>query len=1118
MATRVLVVLDGSYRFGNGAMPPGALDFTYITLVDALTLAGMQVTKAHRGADSTATLQNFAFDGPSVNLLDYDVIWLIGFLGRNSTSTPPSGTSTIGGIGASQLNAIANFMDNGGGVFATGDHDSIGADMCGHIPRVRAMRCWFGQNDAAKPAGLTAIPDNFPPLSTARADTTRPNPAGVYTEHLAPFVWFENQSDSVPQPIAPATSPAHPILRRGGADITVYPDHMHEGQTLGTVAGHDYAQNSPFGNTTKPEFREIAGHREMPQVIATGTTAQNANAFAGGGFADTAISALKTVNALNVYDGRVAGVGRIVTGATFHHYVDINLTGDTDIVDALATKVGPDAQKNHGFNDAPATFDKIKAVFVNITNWLARPRPAIGLIVERSTFSQDEVTANPQFPNAILLTVDGLKPTQFPGGGIPSLGAIAGNPPWVPAIAPPPGIPIAIEPTFVSSDDPGMPDRLQRFTFTYRVLFTADAFGFAGTSSNVPVQATLNSTAVSGALTDSAVLQLVKSANPFMLDLADGNSTTWLSSDVKVFHVIEGETLHGVTLPVGASRADALAFINSLAGSISSANFTNLPSTQPESSLSTLPTTTSMPPKRVYNFALARVRLSNAGADANNVRVYFRIFSSQTTAALTYRLDGGGNPTDGYLRTGAPNKIPLPGTHNGGANWLSFPMFAEARTSPQTNNNNVKQVVAATGFRIFGALIDNNLSDGYLTQTPVSGGALKSLPDLLTGEHQCLVAQIEFDGTPIPDGATPWTSDKLSQRNIAMSPVANPGLDASRVATHTFEMEATPHAIGDSLPPDELLLDWSEGTPEGTVLRIHIPTWSAAEVVELADRFYARHEIEAIDEHTIEMPGGGTRYVPIPRSTFRQTGVLAVEFPLGIRKGQRFDVSVRQITNRIRGGNVPPPRVRELTLLEAAEILQKEPVRGLAKTSFEVLPKGAFDLGGNRTLFTDLSFLDGPSDGGALLVQFPDPEEVKAAMSDAARWREPIGAFQLGVPVSTKADMLHHHLRLLSVMRWRTAQLPRQNRWRKTMQYYVELLAAKVQALGGNPFAVPATPDGDIPLPGIDGGGTDSGTEPIGGGESMEDLLKKLLRTPLGCGLLAIFVLLLILVFLLLLR
>lgn len=1110
MAARVLIVLDGEYRFGVAGgpdpQPPNVdKDFTYIDLVSALTQADMLVTKAHRRDDSTADIQDFDFS--AANLFDFDVIWLIGFEGRNDTSLPPNDApSATGGIGAAQLNALATFMDHGGGVFATGDHDSIGADLCGHIPRVRAMRCWFGQADAAKPAGLASIPDNFPPVTEARADTTRTNPDGSYTLHPAPFVWFENQSDSVPQPMTPTSSPAHPILRHNGADITVFPDHMHEGQTLDIVAGHDYAQGSPFGDTTQAEFRMIAGHHELPRVIATGTVPGNrifrASLNPGAPPLDNAVADMKTVNTLSVYDGRVAGVGRIVTGATFHHYVDINLSGDSDIKDGLETVVGSDAMKGQGFNADSPVFDQIKAVFVNITNWLARPRPAIGMILERSTFSQDEVTANPQFEDAILLTVDGLKPTQFPGGGIPALGPIVGMPPWVPAITVPPGIPIAIEPTFVSSDDPAKPDRLQRFTFTYRVSFTGDAFAtFDGTSSNVTIEAALSSTAVSGALTDSAVLQLVKSANPFMLDLADGNDTTWLSSDVKVFHVIAGEDFHGLaTLPANATRDEALNFIRTVASSISSATFSALPSAQEDSTLSPFAVTTEMPIRPVYNFALARVRINSTGADAAGVRVFFRIFTSQTTAALTYHLDGSDMPIEGYLKSAGANPIALPGTHAGGTEWLSFPMFASRRETPQTDPENPKTVEVSAGFRIFGALIDNNLTGGYLTETPVSGGPLKPLTDLLAGEHQCIVAQIEFPDTLIPDGATPWTSDKLSQRNIALSEVANPGLDPSRVAMHTFEIEATPHPIAEGLPPDELLLDWSERTPDGTVLRIHIPSWNARDVVALADRFYPRHEIEAIDDHTIEMPGGGTRYVPIPMSRYRQTGVVAAEYPLGIKQGQRFDVSVRQITNRVRGASIPLPKVQKITREEAATLV----------VALDTPPaRGAYDLGGNRVLYTDLSVFDAVSDR-ALIVEYPDPVEVEAAMRDTARWREPIGGFQVGVPVSTKGRMLLHHMRLLSVMRWRTAHLPRQSRWRKTMLHYLDLLTVKVQALGGDPFAVPATPDGVIPqLPGQDG---------HGGDDTIEGLVKKLLRHPLSCGLLVIIVLLVIILLLLLWR
>lgn len=43
MPIQVLIVLDGEYRFAEPAATP---DFTFITLVDTLIVAGMQVTKS----------------------------------------------------------------------------------------------------------------------------------------------------------------------------------------------------------------------------------------------------------------------------------------------------------------------------------------------------------------------------------------------------------------------------------------------------------------------------------------------------------------------------------------------------------------------------------------------------------------------------------------------------------------------------------------------------------------------------------------------------------------------------------------------------------------------------------------------------------------------------------------------------------------------------------------------------------------------------------------------------------------------------------------------------------------------------------------------------------------
>jgi hypothetical protein len=1067
MAIRVLIVLDGVYRF---AEPAAVKDFTYTALVDALTGAGMQVTKAHRQTDATADIQSFNF-ATSVNLMDFDVVWLIGFDGRNV-----SGTSADA-LGEPQRAALARFMDAGGGVFATGDHDSIGANMCGYLPRVRALRCWFGAGDAASPMPA-GFPRNFPPLGVDRADTTQRNPLGNYDFNadgtVDNIVWFENQSDSVPQAIVPATTPAHPILRRNGSDVLVFPDHMHEGNTLGEVPGYDYTQSVTLDGQSFAEFPLVAGHRELPAVIATGQTTNFASRNADSNVSlDPAQSAPKPVNSLSVYDGRIAGVGRVVTGATFHHYVDINLTGDGDILSAAQlARTGPDAAKGQGFNANAAVFDQIKQVFVNITEWLARPRPAVQIVLERSTFGQDEATADPDFEAAVLVLVDGLKPNQFPGGGITTLSPSAAQlASWAPGFSAP-GV-LELTPTAVASDDPALNDRLQRFTFTYRVRVVggAAAFGFAGDFQNHTVTASLNTSAASAPLTDAAVLQLTKSANPFMLDLADGSTVHWLSSDLRVFRLVEGESRFGRTLPVNATRTQALQYLRDVVGAMTPAQFTSLSLDQEAAALSPFPTTASG--QKVYNFAVARVRMNSTVTAASAVRVFFRCFTSQTTAALTYNESAPGVPVAGYKRTGGANPIALPGTNTADTEWLSFPFFSAPRNATpgaQTDPDNVQPIAAAEHDSFFGALIDNNLPDAYLPPAPTSAAPAVGLPTLLMGEHQCLVAQIENAGTPIPNGANPATSDKLAQRNLALSQVANPGLTASRVAMHTFEIEATPNALGAGFASDELLLDWRGPAPEGTMVRLFIPTWRTDEVLALADRVYPRHELQALDAHTLLLPAGGARYVPLPRSAQRQTGVLAVELPLGIKKGQRFDLAVRQITTHRRRSKLPP-RIEAIPLKDAQALLRR-----LAKERKQAPAKGGvFELGDNRVLITDPAALDGLGGGEAVIVTHPDLQRL-AEEQRVAQWRQTIGAFQLGIPVSTKADMLLYHLRLLALFRWRAESLRPNHRWFKTLQHYVDLLADKVRALGADPFAVAPSPDGTVDLPpgkDDDGAGTD---------------------------------------------
>jgi hypothetical protein len=198
---QALVVTDGSLDEGGigfGPKPTTDSFFTLSYFIEALETAipGVHVTKAHRRADpdqqahpglvSNADLKPFSFS--DLNLSIFDEIWLFGYEGWNTMGVNPG----QGPIGDDEIAAITDFMNGGGGVFATGDHSGMGSLMCGLIPRVRSMRAWFGSEKGA-PAFPAGYPTNAPAFGPHRLDTTQPG-------HDNQF-YFDNQSDDIPQPL-----------------------------------------------------------------------------------------------------------------------------------------------------------------------------------------------------------------------------------------------------------------------------------------------------------------------------------------------------------------------------------------------------------------------------------------------------------------------------------------------------------------------------------------------------------------------------------------------------------------------------------------------------------------------------------------------------------------------------------------------------------------------------------------------------------------------------------------------------------------------------------------------------------------------------------------------------
>lgn len=341
----VLIVADGLDFNPNNDF--GLSTFVSILQNDRRSYVKFNITLAHTNLGVTdeqmmknaigivKRIKGFKFDNPShFSPTMYDQVWLFGVNGApNSLCT-------------AELRNINLFMNAGGGVFATGDHGSLGRALCSAIPRVRSMRIWDSQNEVSM-------------RGSRRNDTNR---RGHNTS------WeFDDQSDDVPQEIQPKlytsrlsffrreTYP-HPILCSHLGRIDVMPDHPHEGEC---IEPSNLTRNDLLGNAEYP-FGVTGQIR--PEIIASSSVLANSGDGAGKLFTQA-----HTFGSICAYDGHQAGVGRVVTDATWHHFVNVNLVGEIG---------GTTPIKRRGFlasTQGRAAFDKIKEYYINIGVWLSRP-------------------------------------------------------------------------------------------------------------------------------------------------------------------------------------------------------------------------------------------------------------------------------------------------------------------------------------------------------------------------------------------------------------------------------------------------------------------------------------------------------------------------------------------------------------------------------------------------------------------------------------------------------------------------------------------------------------------------------------------------------------------------
>lgn len=386
--------------FGISFSPtPDITDLYFFSLSHLLSKLDADIIKAHRqtdpasdnGAPTPADLENFRFSQGS--LADFDEVWLIGYGSTrlDQANLTPAQIASV--PDETELAALATFMNNGGGVFAVGDHAGLGLSLSGGVPRVRTMRKWwypetgpFGNEPIAPPAINGSGGNRLDTTRPGRTVATDPNAPG------SPAVWFDDQSDDIPQTLIPnnqgnvcyeptvyLSNPSllHPLLQGPNGPILGFADHMHEGEV---ILPYEYDRVFTFAGQQFVEYPVGHGPSGVvvePQIIAWSSTNGSANVVPQGEQGvhapDDGISAYRFFGAIGAYDGSIAGVGRVVVESTFHHFMDINLIGDP-MAPVDAVKSGN--PKYLGFLATPegqAVLAGIEAYYNNVAQWLAPP-------------------------------------------------------------------------------------------------------------------------------------------------------------------------------------------------------------------------------------------------------------------------------------------------------------------------------------------------------------------------------------------------------------------------------------------------------------------------------------------------------------------------------------------------------------------------------------------------------------------------------------------------------------------------------------------------------------------------------------------------------------------------
>jgi hypothetical protein len=389
---KILFVIDGRVNLEKGKKDFG-LGFVLDTLRSNTTnWVRFVVDVAKRDNEKMENLSvgpydvrflGFRFDQDGFHLSNYDQVW---FFGDNPGSDsdlfdPPEDPLMYkedkwSPLSNEERKILADWMDKGGGVFATGDHGVLGASLGSFIPRVRTMRRWTHDQ-------------NVPLVLGTNQNQT-----------LQPSIFGNLEQDLIPQPIEPVlrhvvtsfsmlgsfSLKPHPILLNGNKVIDKFPDHMHEGEVMQDdqveldrpleIPGYDRPEY-PSGEivSTASSALFIPASRPRPRVIAYGrTTNEFFPELTPFSFASP-VSYFKRFPLIAVYDGDPVQIGRIVVDSTWHHWFSMNLLGFFNAQENEVYQYKQANYRNVGNNTQleNKVYENMQAYYRNVGLWLLKP-------------------------------------------------------------------------------------------------------------------------------------------------------------------------------------------------------------------------------------------------------------------------------------------------------------------------------------------------------------------------------------------------------------------------------------------------------------------------------------------------------------------------------------------------------------------------------------------------------------------------------------------------------------------------------------------------------------------------------------------------------------------------